>query len=139
MFYVIIASAALLGAAFFPLTMMIALRYYRQASSSPRQELYPGGAPAVRGKLQQDEPKLFDVYIKPNLEVGEARFEAILVSLVISFRPIVRLESKVYLADGRSPSAHKSRRQTVRGVGLVIAQQWAGGWQTRSACSRNHL
>ena len=81
MFYVIIASAALLGAGVFPLSFLLALRYYRRVSPPLGSERHPGGAPGVGGKLQQEEPKLFDVYIKPNLEVNEARFEAILVSL----------------------------------------------------------
>ena len=81
MFYVIIASAALLGAGVFPLSILIALRYYRRASSSPGSQLYPRTAPGVGGKPQQEEPKLFDVYIKPNLEAGKPRFEDILVGL----------------------------------------------------------
>jgi len=81
MFYVIIASAALLGAGVFPLSFLLALRYYRQLSLPLGSERHPGGALGVGGKPQQEEPKLFDVYIKPNLEVNEARLEAILVSL----------------------------------------------------------
>lgn len=81
MFYVIIACAALLGAGVFPLSLLIVLRYYRRASSSRRSQLYPGGTPGVGGKPLQEEPKLFDVYIKPDLEVDEAKFGGILVSL----------------------------------------------------------
>ena len=78
MFYVIIASAALLGAGVFPLSFLVALRYYRRLSSSRRPER---SVPGIRRKPQQEEPKLFDVYIKPNLEVDGAKFENILVSL----------------------------------------------------------
>jgi len=83
MFYVILVSAGLLGAAVFPFSFLIAIRYYRLRHLSPSlgSTLYPRGAPAVGGKPQQDEPKLFDVHIKPNLEVDEANFGNILVSL----------------------------------------------------------
>lgn len=83
MFYVVLVSAGLLGAAVFPFSFLIALRYLRlrHPSPSPGPALYPGGAPAVKGKPQQDEPMLFDVYIKPDLEVDEAKFGNILVSL----------------------------------------------------------
>jgi len=82
MFYVILVSAGLLGAAVFPFSFLIALRYWRTRHLSPSlgSVLHPGGAPVVGRKPQQDEPKLFDVYIKPNLEVGEAKFGNVLVS-----------------------------------------------------------
>jgi len=77
---VIVVSAAILGAAVFPFSFLIILRYsrLRYLSSPPRPALYPGGAPVVGGDPRQEEPELFDVYIKPDLQVDEAKFEDIL-------------------------------------------------------------
>ena len=79
MVYVIIGGAALLSAGIIPLAFMIGRRYYRRFSSSRRAQ--PGDAPADHGKQLQEKPELFDVYIKPGLEVDESRFEHLLVSL----------------------------------------------------------
>jgi len=77
MFYVIIGGAALLSAGVIPLAIMIGYRYYRRYSSR-RPQLHPGGTPRLWGKQQSEKPKLFDVYIKPGLEVDETRFEDLL-------------------------------------------------------------
>jgi len=81
MLYLAIGGVALLSIVCFPIMFLLALRYYRQLSSSAAREL-PGGAPGdVGGKPQQERPKLFDVYVKPGLEVNETSFEDTLVSL----------------------------------------------------------
>jgi len=80
MFYLAIGGAALLSTVLFPVTFILALRYYRQLSSSAAGEL-PGGTLGdifAGGKPQQEQPKLFDVYVKPGLEVKQTRFEDIL-------------------------------------------------------------
>jgi len=82
MFYLAIGGAALLSTVFFPVTFILALRHYRQLSSSAASDL-PGGTLGdifTMGKPQQEQPKLFDVYVKPGLEVKQTRFEDILVS-----------------------------------------------------------
>ena len=84
MFYVIIGGAALLIAGIVPIGFAIALRRYRRRrlSAAPGSETPSGRTSAGVGERpQQEKPKLFDVYVKPGLEVGEARFEDILVSL----------------------------------------------------------
>lgn len=74
-FYVILGGAALLSTVAFPVTFMFALRRYRRRS----QSLQLGAQQVIYGgDLQQQEPKLFDVYVKPGLEVREARLEYIL-------------------------------------------------------------
>lgn len=81
--YVIIGGAALLSAVVFPIAFVFALRYHRRRLQSLEQQ--QPGAPVVTAgeKLQQEKPKLFNIYVKPGLEVHEARFEHILVSCQI--------------------------------------------------------
>lgn len=122
MFYVIIGGAALLSAGIIPLAFMIGCRYYRRFSSSRRSQLHPGDPPADLGKQLQEKPKLFDVYIKPGLEVDESRFDHLLVSL--GHLPSVISESDVYPSQPiavRATDANLSEKQ--------LAQQ---DWSSRS-------
>ena len=95
MFYVIIGGAALLSAGVVPLVLMFAYRYYRRISHSRRP--LPGDTPVVCGKQQQEKPRLFDVHIKPGLEVDETKFEELLVG--IGHFPSVISESNTYLSQ----------------------------------------
>ena len=115
MFYVIIGCAALLSAGIFPFAFVITLRYYRRLSSPPLgARLRSGDVSGGRVKPQQDEPKLFDVYIKPGFEVDEARFGNILVSL--GSLPFAGMESDIHLACRRSCSGRGPRQETTRCV-----------------------
>lgn len=79
-FYVILGGAALLSTVVFPVAFVLALRHYRRRSLATGQQ-HPGALGVIdRGNQQQEKPKLFDVYVKPGLDVREPRFEYILVS-----------------------------------------------------------
>ena len=78
--YVILGGAALLSAVVFPIAFIFAARYFRRLSRSDEQQLLGPPTVITREKLQQEKPKLFDVYVKPGLEVHQATFESILVS-----------------------------------------------------------
>lgn len=93
--YVVLGGAALLSIVIFPLSFMFAVRHFRTRSlfleQQRRQQL--GGPVAAAGEnLQQEEPKLFDVYVKPGLQVHEAKFEHILVSC---WAPLVQVNRKL--------------------------------------------
>jgi len=68
---VTIWGTALLITVLFPVAFIFVLRCSRQRSHS-RAAVIIGGNPP------REEPKLFDVYVKPGLEVEEARLEDIL-------------------------------------------------------------
>lgn len=95
MFYIIIGGAALLSAGVIPIVLMFAYRYYRRISSPRRPDLQLGDTPTICGK--QEKPRLFDVHIKPGLEVDETKFEDLLVGL--GHLPSVMPESDVYLSQ----------------------------------------
>jgi hypothetical protein len=78
--YVVLGGVALITAVALPITVMVTLRYSRRRSQFREQQLL--GVPGVitEENLQQEEPKLFDVYVKPGLEVREPRLDYILVS-----------------------------------------------------------
>ncbi|KAF9651979.1 hypothetical protein BDM02DRAFT_3183978 [Thelephora ganbajun] len=85
MFSVVIGGAAVLSILAVPIALLFALRHYGLLSSSV-EHVHRGGTPGTifpREELQQEEPKLFDVYIKPSLEVAEARLKDILKSMHI--------------------------------------------------------
>lgn len=141
--YVILGGAALLSAVIIPLAIMFTVRYVRRRSQPPEQQ--PPGAPGVttRGNLEQEEPKLFDVYVKPGLEMHEARFEYILVSRVL--RSTEPANSNLHSASYRSRSVHAVRDSCYSRFvnlskctadALPITQSAPGGLQRRSAYRR---
>ena len=78
--YVIIGGAAFFATVVLPVAFLFVLRRLRLRSQSSEQQLGPSGVIA-KANPQQEEPKLFDIYVKPGLEVHEAKFEYVLVSL----------------------------------------------------------
>ncbi|KAF9785817.1 hypothetical protein BJ322DRAFT_1107707 [Thelephora terrestris] len=96
--YVVLGGAALLSTVIFPISFIIALRYYRRRSRFLDQRLPHASGVVYGGYIQQVEPKLFDVYVKPGLELHEPRFEYILPMAV-------RLESKSHAATSASSPA----------------------------------
>jgi hypothetical protein len=78
--YVVLGGAALLSTVIFPISFIVALRYYRRRSRFLDQRLPHASGVVYGGYLQQEEPKLFDIHVKPGLELHEPRFEYILVS-----------------------------------------------------------
>lgn len=104
LFYVLIGCAALLGCVVFPIAFLFVLRRFRQQQPPLGYQLPVSLGDNVEGKPQQGEPKLFDVYVKPGLEVHEPRFEYIQVSQP----PFPRAggpQAYACLAGGRSGSS----------------------------------
>lgn len=78
--YIIIGGAVLLSAGVVPLVLVFAYRYCgRLLSRGP--EFRSGGVLEVGGNSREDEPNLFDLYVKTGLQVDETRFGDFLVSL----------------------------------------------------------
>lgn len=76
--YVVIGGVALFSIVLFPIAFMFTVRRFRQRSPTQQPLDTPG---VISGEdLQQEEPKLFDVYVKPGLQVHDAALEHILVS-----------------------------------------------------------
>ena len=78
-FYLIIGLAAVFSVVVIPLAFLVVFRHYRRLSSL-EPALFPGGVLGVEEKLQQEEPKFFDLYVKPDLQLDETRLEDLLVS-----------------------------------------------------------
>lgn len=88
--YVILGGAALLTAVIFPIVVMLALRHFRRRALE-RQLLETPGVIA-EDEPQLEEPKLFDVYVKPGLELREPTLDYIFVSRGV---PLVRVNRKL--------------------------------------------
>lgn len=95
-FYVILGGAVLLSTVIFPFTIMFALRQYRRVSL-PTEQQHPGALGVMNeGDLQQEEPKLFDVYVKHGLQGHEPRFEHILPMAVRTSEPHAPLATNAW-------------------------------------------
>lgn len=80
MYFVFIRVVAL-----FPVMPIFKFQSHRQQPRLLPRELPLGGTPGrvtfIERRPPGEEPKLFDVYVKPGLEVGGTMFEGTLVSL----------------------------------------------------------
>lgn len=113
-FYVILGGAALLSIVIFPFTVMFALRHYRRGSL-PTEQQQPGVLGDIDGRdLQQEEPKLFDVFVKHGLEVHEPKFEHILPMAVCTSEPHAPLATNAWSTPPNAPREDYSLRSRDR-------------------------
>ena len=88
----------------FPVAVLLVLRY---CGFSPRRT----PTVIVRGNPPREEPKLFDVYVKPSLGVEGEELEGILVSL--ARLPSTRwIRNRRRSADSRPHNGHEGGRET---------------------------